>query len=261
MPSGPSRFPEDAGFRTDFTARLMAHDFGKGPYFTVFLNPWEQALAMSEMVLHQRPFHVTAWGGSSVARGKVLGLHPFEPIDPARFPLLYFRASPAATFGTLSRDTVLEALMAPQGGSYGWMPMAIGDVNPAGPDWVGVVLASPGLSLAAINHHEVRVVAADVGDMEANPGRVVGTRAGGSVASLRLDAIASLAHRPNREQFKRLVENGGCLVNYKPVTKGSHPINLHDLISLRGFPTVQVREIGTPNKKSRIWVRVEPPES
>ena len=253
----PTRFPEDLEFRETFTSQLLGHDFGRGPLFTHFLNPWEEALVRAELLLHQRVLHLTAWGGYELARGKVVGLHPFHPVDPPRFPFLYFRALPKEAFGSLTRDAVLMALMTRWPSQPLWLPAEIGDVNPAPPGWVGVLLRKEVSPMGLWGEGSVVFEAASESDLSLHPGRTMTIRENGTVAALRLDAIAALAHRPSREQFKRLVENGGALLNYRPVNKGAVSVRSGDVISLRGFPSVVISEVSAPNKKGRLGVRVE----
>lgn len=255
MPPRPSAFPEDAHFRETLATAIKEHPFSVSPFFTDFLAPWEQALVRSTLLGLGQPFHVTAWGGYTVARSAMLGLHPLHPVPEARFPFAWFRADPQETWHQLSREAVLSALEFPGTDRTGWSGRQIGDVNATDTGWCGVLrstIGSPEGEWAGI-----RFTPADQGVLEQYTGRRVVIREGGSVAALRLDAIAALAHKPGRSQFKQLIENGGAMLNYKPVTKGSAAVTRGDIISLRGFLSVMVTEIGQPNKKGRLWVRVE----
>ncbi|HYE78060.1 MAG TPA: S4 domain-containing protein [bacterium] len=250
----PTAFPEDLEFREEFTQTLLSHDFSKGPLFTRFLSPWEESLLRAELLLHRRPFHVEAWGGYPQARRRLIAIHPFHPIDPARFPLAAFVAGPAQTFATVGREQVLLALMAGVDGGPPLLPAEIGDVNAMEGGWAGVVARTlPPVGVQG----EVRFAEADLALLWSNPGKPLAVRDGGSLATPRLDAVAAIAHKPSREQFKRLVENGGALVNYKPITKGSVQVQTGDIISLRGFPTFRIAELGGGSKKGRLWVKLE----
>lgn len=261
MPPKPSAFPEDAQLRERFAAEVRSHPFSRTPLFTEFLPPWDQALLKAELLTLGQPFHVTSWGGYTLARGCMLGIHPMHPVEEARFPMAYFHAEPAETYHRLTREAVLNALELMEGdfsgdGFPGYKPREIGDVNATDTGWCGVVKL--GVRPPVGEWAGIRFTEADQGIMEKFPGgRRLVIREGGSVAALRLDAVAGLAHKPTRSQFKTLIENGGAMLNYKPVIKGSAAIEMGDVISLRGFPTVRVVEIGHPNKKSRLWVRVE----
>lgn len=254
----PTAFPEDLEFREEFTHRIVAHDFGKGPMYTRFLSSWEESLARAEILLHRQPFHLTIWGGYPQARRRLLALHPFHPTDPARFPLTAFRAFPSQQFATIGREPVLLALMAGPLGLPPYLPAEIGDVNQADGSWVGIVARK---EIPVGTHGEVTFEPADLGDLIRYPGKSsVMREAGGSVATPRLDAVAAVVHKPNREQFKRLVENGGAMVNYRPITKGAVQVQAGDIISLRGFQTFQILELGGTSKKGRLWLKVGPVE-
>ena len=76
----------------------------------------------------------------------------------------------------------------------------------------------------------------------------------GTVAALRLDAIAALAFRISREEVKRKIEASLASLNHLVTEKPDALCAEGDLISLRGHGRARVTRIGGESKKGRIFV-------
>ena len=73
-----------------------------------------------------------------------------------------------------------------------------------------------------------------------------------TVASLRLDAVASQGFGIARDKSKKLVESGRVTVNGKEIINVDYKIAEGDTISARGFGRFRVKEIKGLSKKGRI---------
>ena len=78
----------------------------------------------------------------------------------------------------------------------------------------------------------------------------------GTVASVRLDAVARLAYNISREDAKELIASGGIMVNHTVVLDPDRRLSAGDLLSVRGYGRARLAEAGELTKKGRIKVGV-----
>ncbi|RKP55285.1 RNA-binding protein [Cohnella endophytica] len=77
-----------------------------------------------------------------------------------------------------------------------------------------------------------------------------------SVASLRLDGVASDVFRLSRTKILAPIKAGRCRVSWKPVEDPSHALKQGDVVSMKGFGRFKVLEVEGMSKSGRIRVRV-----
>ncbi|WP_409341228.1 RNA-binding protein [Paenibacillus sp. MBLB4367] len=77
-----------------------------------------------------------------------------------------------------------------------------------------------------------------------------------SVASMRLDGIASDAFRLSRAKILIPIKAGRCRVNWKVEEDPSKPLKEGDVVSLQGFGRFRVTEVEGVTKKGRIRVKI-----
>ena len=78
----------------------------------------------------------------------------------------------------------------------------------------------------------------------------------GTVASLRLDAILSLAFSSSRSKLTGLIEGGKVFVNGKLTLSNSHKLKENDTISVRGLGKFKYIGINNTTKKNRYLICV-----
>lgn len=78
-----------------------------------------------------------------------------------------------------------------------------------------------------------------------------------TVSSLRLDAIVAAALNLSRTRAVELIERGLVRVNHLPVEKGDARVGQGDMISLRGYGRVALRQVGAPTRKGRLPIELE----
>lgn len=80
----------------------------------------------------------------------------------------------------------------------------------------------------------------------------------GTVASVRLDALLSLAFQSSRSSLTGMIEGGKTFVNGKLVTSNGYRLKEGDLISVRGLGRFRYCSVsGSPSKKGRYFVEIE----
>ncbi|ANE47384.1 RNA-binding protein S4 [Paenibacillus swuensis] len=77
-----------------------------------------------------------------------------------------------------------------------------------------------------------------------------------SVASLRLDGIASDVYRLSRTKIVVPIQAGRCKVNWKVEENPSKMLKEGDVVSLQGFGRFKVLEVEGVTKKGRIRVKI-----
>ncbi len=77
-----------------------------------------------------------------------------------------------------------------------------------------------------------------------------------SVASMRLDGIASDVYRLSRSKILIPIKAGRCKVNWKPEEDPSHALNEGDVVSVQGMGRFKVLELEGITKKGRYRVKI-----
>ncbi len=78
----------------------------------------------------------------------------------------------------------------------------------------------------------------------------------GTVASVRLDSLISLAFEVSRSSLKGLLEEGRVFVNGKLITSNGYEPREGDLVSVRGMGRFRYESAGGQSKKGRSYVTV-----
>lgn len=78
----------------------------------------------------------------------------------------------------------------------------------------------------------------------------------GTVASIRLDSLLSLAYNTSRSKMVELIEGARVSVNGKLITTNSYQIKEKDVISVRGKGRFRFEEIISHTKKDRIYISI-----
>ena len=78
----------------------------------------------------------------------------------------------------------------------------------------------------------------------------------GTVASVRLDSLLSLACNSSRSKLTALIEGGRVYVNGKLITSNGYHVKDDDMISVRGMGRFQYKGILSESKKGRRYVSI-----
>ncbi len=79
----------------------------------------------------------------------------------------------------------------------------------------------------------------------------------GTVSSLRLDCLLSLAFNESRSKLVTLIESGKVFVNGKLITSNGYQIKDQDMISVRGFGRFRYNETISITKKNRLYISID----
>ena len=78
-----------------------------------------------------------------------------------------------------------------------------------------------------------------------------------TVATVRLDAVASTGFRLSRGKAAALIESGKVQVNWRECLKPDKLLSAGDTVTARGLGKFRLTEVGAPTKKGRIPIVVE----
>ena len=105
--------------------------------------------------------------------------------------------------------------------------------------------------LTRIRHTSVMVTVEDMQEFAYQPKR---KEIRGTVSSLRLDSLLSLAFSSSRSKLVAYIEGGKVFVNGKLMMSNGYQVKENDIISVRGLGRFQFKEMLSQTKKERCFV-------
>lgn len=108
--------------------------------------------------------------------------------------------------------------------------------------------------LTRVRHTTVNAQICDCADLHYEPKLQEIT---GSVASVRLDALLSLAFHTSRSSLIGLIEGGKTFVNGRLVTSNGCRLKEGDLVSVRGYGRFRYCGVSASSRKGRSFVKLE----
>lgn len=220
----------------------------KSPQFSAFLDPKE--VMLFEKVYKASPFVKTsAFGGFDDSERKVAGFFPdFWEEDLSEFPVSVIKIT---GFGSYGHRDFLGSLL-----GLGIKRSTLGDIVIEGENGYVFALSSVCdflmMNITKIGRQNVRCELLAPKDVTTEPRKF--DEIFGTVASLRLDAIVTLATRASRSKAVSLIEKELVSVNWSPVTNPAKMVSEGDVLSVRGFGRVRIGEIYGESKKGRIKI-------
>lgn len=233
------------------------------PVATDFLDPRERELCNE--ILHYLPeAKALSFGGYRGAeRQRMVIIPAFYLAEAVEPPLVYLAIRPAEGGGKALPDG-REALFTHRDvlGSIlglGLKRGKIGDLLMAAEEAQAVVAEEVGdfilTNLTKVGSLNVVVVAIDPEQLNTPVERVKEIKS--TVASLRLDAVASLGYGVSRSRMAREIKMAKVKVNWHLVTDPDYKVAAGDVLSIRGRGRVVVAEVGGETKKGRLVVTLK----
>lgn len=109
-------------------------------------------------------------------------------------------------------------------------------------------------NLYKIKHTQIQVTISDYQDFSIQPKF---TEITGSVSSIRLDSVLSLAFNQSRSSLTGQIQGGKVFVNDRLVTSNGHPLKEQDRITLRGYGKFILESIGGLSKKGKTYITIK----
>ncbi len=107
--------------------------------------------------------------------------------------------------------------------------------------------------LTRIRHTTIKTSVVQITDINYQPNT---KEIRGTVSSLRLDSLLSLAFASSRSKLTAYIEAGKVYVNGKLITSNGYQIKENDIISVRGLGRFRFIESGAQTKKGRCYVTI-----
>lgn len=224
---------------------------------TDFLSPQELASAMAlARMAGAGETEVLAWGGYEGAERQVLLFLPewMEPTEAAaQVPLRCLRCAYRAEVPLTHRD-FLGSLM-----GLGIVREKVGDilVTPESCDLIVLDTVAEFLlqSWDGAGRAKLSVSAIEPGDLRIPELQCEELR--DTVASLRLDAVASCGFRTSRAKAAALIESGRVQVNWRECLKPDHLLEQGDVVSARGLGKFKLDQVGGLSRKGRTGILIK----
>ena len=226
------------------------------PKLTDFLDPRQQEIVRS-LVGQNSDTLVSFWGGHEQTERKRGLIYPtyFNP-EPADFELAVFEVNYPVKFVQLEHRQILGALM-----NVGLKREKFGDILSEGKRFQ-VVLPDEVADFIQWNFTsagKTKVSLEKVPDDSIVTFKQSFIYNDITASSLRLDTILAEAYKISRSKVKPFIEGGDVKLNWKVSEDASTPIQVKDVISLRGKGRCHVESVEGQTKKGKWRVKLSFP--
>ncbi len=219
--------------------------------WTFFADPRQQQIAR-ELLQHFPMLKCSFFGGYPEAERVRICFSPFAVSELPEGVISCLSIEGSFPEGTLTHRDFLGAVL-----GLGIKREMVGDIIYRGGKKAFLLLTA-GLkpfvlsNLQAIGNFTVSVTEVPLGNLgeQFGPPRVKKIK--GTVASMRLDAVAGLGFGLSRSKIAPLVKGGQVKVNYQLVNQPSRVVKIGDLVSLAGRGRFEIVDTMGETRKGRI---------
>jgi Uncharacterized conserved protein, contains S4-like domain len=195
------------------------------------------------------------WGGYEDAERRVICFNTDDSFPYAKFPIQCIKVSPANRkfSDSLNHRDYLGSIL-----GLGIERSKIGDIVLKNED--GYVFCTNTISdfiieeLHKIKHTNVKCQLFEGENLEFKP---VLTTINGTVSSIRLDSVLSVAFGSSRSKLSDLITGGKVFVNAKLTLSNSYVLKEGDIVSVRGLGRFIYSEVSHQTKKGRYSITVQ----
>ena len=221
------------------------------PVFSDFLNLNE--LNIFQSVRREFSYLETeSFGGYELAERQIAVFRPEAPVFYADYPVACLKITPLnAKFAEeLNHRDYLGAIL-----NLGLNRSCLGDILVE--EKAAYLFCLERMAdfirdnLTRIRHTSIYVERMEAGEFHYEPRY---QELCGTVASVRLDKLLSLAFQASRSSLTGLIEGGKVFVNGKLVTSNGYEPKEGDLVSVRGMGRFRFQGVGGQSKKGREYV-------
>lgn len=221
----------------------------KSTALTNFLNPHERKIALG-LIKQINGINFIKEGGYKRAERKRLVVFPdYLFPDHVETSISIIKVEGNFNFKDVSHQDFLGAIL-----GLGIKREMIGDILVHN-DFGQIIIAKEILDFVKLNFKKVNEVPIEISEVGKDE-LVIPTKhtkeIPTTVASLRLDAVASSGFGDSRNKISRDIKNNRVKLNYKVVTDPASEVEVGDLISIRNRGRVEIAEKRGLSNKGRI---------
>lgn len=221
------------------------------PILTEFLNP-RQLYILESIINRHDGIHFSTYGGYSGAELQRAIVYP-EYFTPKTddFRITAFEIDYPSKFATLAHGKILGSLM-----RAGIERNVVGDIITDGLKWQFMVQSEMADYVKAQVDHigKIKVKLEDISPegviTPVDESETLTT----TVSSLRVDALISDGFHISRHHAKELVDAGDVRINWVDTTRPDFELSTKDIISVRGYGRIVIKEITGMTKKDKIRI-------
>lgn len=223
---------------------------------TDFLNPYELKMITSILSSFPDIAWISAGGYEKAERKMLVIFQDYLTTDVIERPLAALKVVNTSEFTILNHRDYLGALL-----SLGIKREKIGDIilHNSG---CYIILEKTLKDYVLFNLHKIgnnSITIKEISLDDIKPLEIKFKEITGTVASLRLDSIISLAFKTSRTEAQALISREKVYINWSIANKNFHEMNKGDTISVRGKGRVIVEEIQGKTKSGRIHIKLKKP--
>ncbi|UDM32478.1 RNA-binding protein [Lentilactobacillus laojiaonis] len=246
--------PNELGFVQSIDELVNRVENEYRPILTDFLNPREQFIAQT-IVNRYDDIKIKLSGGYLDSEAKRALIYPdyFEPQD-SDFNLSLVEVNYPVKFSKLAHGKILGTLL-----GSGIKRQVVGDIITNGNEWQLICeteivnylalqidrIGKIKVSLKVIDFNQILIPNVD--------GKIINT----TITSQRLDVLISDGFNLSRQHSKELVENNRVKVNWSEIVKPDYEIQVNDVISIRKYGRLVVKNIFGKTKKDKLKVELQ----
>lgn len=224
--------------------------------FTDFLNIHEQSLFISNKNQLSNINHIF-YGGYEYSERKIIAFYPdYIDYDNINYPIEVLKISPRNKkfSNNLTHRDFLGAIL-----NLGITRTKIGDII-VKDNYAIVFVIKPVSDFIISNLEKVKQTVVDIKIIHDLPQEILTPSfqpVKGTVSSIRLDSVVSLAFPLSRGKAITLIKNKNVYVNSKLTLSPSCKLSQGDIVSVRGMGKFQFHDIGSRTKKDRIYIELK----
>jgi RNA-binding protein YlmH len=219
------------------------------PVFTNFLNPYQRSL-LTPILDQIYDLKYSAYGAFKQAERKRIGVMPdYYMLEIVEEPLSILEISGNFKFESVSHRDFLGAIL-----GTGIKREMLGDLV-VSRNKCQVIIAEEMKEYIVMNLDQVHRVPVDIMEIDAEQLKVTPEhvkRLKSTVASLRLDSVASSGFSTSRTKMAREIKTGNVKLNWQVEDDPAQEVSMDDVISIRGRGRVEIEERLGKSNKGRI---------
>lgn len=216
---------------------------------TNFLNPHQQKVALGLIEQINDINHLTEGGYKKAERKRIVIFPEYLFPDHVESSIEIIKVDGNFNFKNLSHKDFLGAIL-----GLGIKREMVGDVLVLD-DFAQIIIAKEIFEFVKLNFKRVNEVPVEIEKINQDDILIPTKNTKDiptTVASMRLDAVASAGFGDSRSKISRDIKNNRVKLNYKVVTDPASDVELGDLISIRNRGRVEVYERRGLSNRGRI---------